>query len=112
MADFVLIDTPPVGVVNDALALVDVVDAAVVVSRLRWTPSDALRSALRNLRNLGVPVLGIVMTGTARVGGYYQPGSADSKLDPVAASLPPEATTTHGGWVTLTGRRGPSDDDD
>lgn len=105
ICDFVLIDTPPIGVVNDALALVDVVDAAVVVSRLRWTPSAALRSALRALRGIGVPVLGIVVTGTARVGGYYQPDSGAALNGAGAAGRPFAHTSTEGGWVTLIGDR-------
>jgi tyrosine-protein kinase len=111
ICDFVLIDTPPIGVVNDALALVDVVDAAVVISRLRWTPSAALRGALRTLRGIGVPVLGIVVTGTARVGGYYQPDSG-ADLNGAGVARPPFAhTTTEGGWVTLIDDGNPAKDD-
>jgi hypothetical protein len=82
IADFVLIDTPPVGVVHDAIMLVDLVDAVLLVARLSWTTKDAARRALRVLRPRGAPVLGIVVMGGSRPEGYpyqasrYEPDEA------------------------------------
>lgn len=70
-ADFVLIDTPPIGVVHDAITLANLVDAALLVSRLNWTTKDAARKALRILRQLDVRVLGFALTGAARSESYY-----------------------------------------
>jgi polysaccharide biosynthesis transport protein len=87
IADFVLIDTPPVGVVHDAIMLVDVVDAVLLVSRLSWTTKDGARRALRVLRPLGVPVLGIVVMGGSRPEGYPYRGSSHEPDQAVAEAL-------------------------
>jgi Mrp family chromosome partitioning ATPase/capsular polysaccharide biosynthesis protein len=84
LADFVLIDTPPIGVLHDAALIVDSVDAALVISRLRWTRGDALRSTLHTLEGLGVPVLGLVVTDSSRVGGYYRRGTNGAASEPAA----------------------------
>jgi capsular polysaccharide biosynthesis protein/Mrp family chromosome partitioning ATPase len=82
LADFVLIDTPPIGLVHDAIMLMDFVDAALLVCRLRWTTKDAARRALRVLRPLEIGVLGFVVMGSSRPDGYgyggsrYQPDQA------------------------------------
>jgi succinoglycan biosynthesis transport protein ExoP len=72
-ADFVLIDTPPIGAFPDATLLSEGVDAAIVVSRLRWTRRDALRRSLHELQALAMPVLGLVVTGaSSRSDGYHR----------------------------------------
>jgi Mrp family chromosome partitioning ATPase/capsular polysaccharide biosynthesis protein len=74
LADFVLIDTPPIGLVHDAIMLVDFVDAAVLVARLSWTTKDAARRALRVLRPLEMGILGLVVMGSSRPDGYPHRG--------------------------------------
>jgi succinoglycan biosynthesis transport protein ExoP len=75
LADFVLIDTPPLGLVHDAIMLVDFVDAAILVARLRWTSRDLARRALGVLRPLEMRVLGFVVMGGGRPEGYPRGGS-------------------------------------
>jgi polysaccharide biosynthesis transport protein len=87
IADFVLIDTPPVGVVHDAIMLVNFADAVLLVSRLSWTTKDAARRALRVLRSRGAPVLGIVVTGGSRPEGYPYRGSGYEPDQAVAEAL-------------------------
>ena len=74
LADFVLIDTPPIGLVHDAIMLVDFVDAALLVARLGWTSRDVARRALRVLRPLEMRVLGFVVMGGSRPEGYSRGG--------------------------------------
>ena len=72
IADIVLIDTPPIGTVTDAMTLIEDVDATVLVSKLKWTRRDVARRALRVLRNLEVRVLGMAITNTPRsIDSYY-----------------------------------------
>ena len=71
LADVVLIDTAPVGLVHDPLTLVNHVDAVIVVSRLQWTTRDAARRTLRLLGQVGGRILGVVLTGGERSPGYY-----------------------------------------
>lgn len=60
--DLVIMDTPPVLPVADALVLGQHVDAALAVVQWEKTPRDAVLNSLRLLRDSRTPVLGIVMT--------------------------------------------------
>ena len=71
-ADFVLLDTPPVGPVNDWLTLAHLVDGVLFVVRLRDTTRDAARRALRAMRDIDVQVLGVVVTNAPPPLGRYQ----------------------------------------
>jgi Mrp family chromosome partitioning ATPase len=75
-ADVVILDTPPIGMVHDAMNLVNLVDATVLALRIHWTNKDAARKALRTLRQLDARVLGSVFISTKRPAGYYGEGMA------------------------------------
>ncbi len=77
LADVVLIDTAPVGLVHDPLTLVNHVDGVLLVSRLQWTKQDAARRMMRLLRQVNAPVMGLVLTGGERQQGYY--GDLDTR---------------------------------
>jgi capsular exopolysaccharide synthesis family protein len=62
LSDVVIIDTPPIGTVNDSVTLARFVDSIVVVARLNRTTKDAARRALRLLRNLPSELAGVVVT--------------------------------------------------
>lgn len=61
--DYIFIDTPPVLLVTDAVALANKVDGMVVVVRHDYTRTNEIRGTLTNLEQIGAPVLGIVMNG-------------------------------------------------
>ena len=73
LADVVLVDTPPVGTVNDAAGLFPMADAVAVVARLGRTNKDAARRALRVISNPQLEVAGVVITdaGKSAQYGYY-----------------------------------------
>ncbi len=60
--DLILIDTPPVMSVSDALSLSPVVDALIYVVRWAETPREVVRSGLNLLRNFGIHITGIVLS--------------------------------------------------
>lgn len=62
--DLVIIDTPPIGVVSDAIALVHQVDGVVVVTRIGHTRRDHATSVIKQLRRLRAHLLGVVVNGT------------------------------------------------
>jgi capsular exopolysaccharide synthesis family protein len=71
--DMVLIDTPGLLAVSDAIPLFSQVAGNVIVSRLNRTPKDAVRRAKQIVTSAGGTVLGSVATG-AHAGeayGYY-----------------------------------------
>ena len=89
LADVVLIDTAPIGTVNDATMLGRMVEGVVVVTRLTQTTKDSARRASRSLANLGTDGLGIVVTdsGGAERHAYYAPRPS-SGAEPPAERAP------------------------
>ena len=68
--DMVVIDTPGLLAVSDAIPLFNQVAGSVIVSRLNRTPRDAVRRAKQVIDSAGGTVLGSVATG-AHAGGVY-----------------------------------------
>jgi non-specific protein-tyrosine kinase len=70
--DLVVIDTPPISVVPDAIPLVGKVSGVVLVMRLGTTTRDAIRVLGTRLRHIRAPVLGAVVNGISGRDSYYQ----------------------------------------
>lgn len=68
--DMVVIDTPGLLAVSDAIPLFSQVAGNVIVSRLNKTPKDAVSRAKQVIESAGGTVLGSVVTG-AHAGGIY-----------------------------------------
>ncbi len=92
VADYVLIDTPPVLVVADALSLVALVDAVIVCSRLNKSTIEEARQVRTLLERTGAHTLGLVAGGgrgkTRRRDDSYGYFVSEKTLDlspPVAA---------------------------
>ncbi len=68
--DFVVLDTPPVSVVSDAIPLLRKVGGVIVVSYLGRSTRDGVSALLTQLRHLDVRVLGLVANGARQAGGY------------------------------------------
>lgn len=60
--DYVILDTPPVSVVTDAAILGNLVDGALLVVRSKYAPIDAVKLAKKKLEEVGVRILGVVLT--------------------------------------------------
>jgi capsular exopolysaccharide synthesis family protein len=71
--DYVLLDTPPILAVTDAVRLSRMADSALLITRLRQTPRDALARTCDILNQERIPVLGIVVNGVnpRSPGSYY-----------------------------------------
>lgn len=63
--DLVIIDTPPVLPVSDAVWLAPATDGVIVVARARKTPVKALEKTIQSLSATPTPVLGIVLNAVA-----------------------------------------------
>lgn len=69
--DLVVIDTPPLAVVADAIALLKAVDGVVLVAQLGKNTRDAAAFLRERLVGVNAPLLGVVANGVkARKGGY------------------------------------------
>jgi polysaccharide biosynthesis transport protein len=73
--DRVILDSPPIGAVADALVLSVQVDGVVLVLRAGGTRRDLARRAVRSLSDLNARVFGAILnnvdTEDRRYGGYY-----------------------------------------
>ena len=71
--DYIIIDTPPIEVVSDALAISRVVNGAVVVLKAEETTYPLAKSTLQKLARVNVNVLGLVVNSLdfAKAQRYY-----------------------------------------
>lgn len=70
--DLILIDTPPVGVVADGLAMADVVDSIGYLVRWQATPREAVLEGLQRLKASQTPLAGLILSriDTQKAEGY------------------------------------------
>ncbi len=70
--DFIIIDTPPVAVVSDALALVNKVDGVVITVRERHATHDDLKKAVSALKFAEAKILGFILNDASGEDGTYK----------------------------------------
>lgn len=73
--DYILVDTPPVGVVSDASIVTNLLDGVLLLVRANWAKKDVVRRAVENLARTGIKPLGYVLNGVEysekKYGHYY-----------------------------------------
>jgi succinoglycan biosynthesis transport protein ExoP len=69
--DYVLIDSPPLLPVADALELARMVDGVILVVRRNRTTTDDAREVRALTDRLGIHLVGVVMTDVEPLGSYY-----------------------------------------
>ncbi|MCJ7616091.1 MAG: polysaccharide biosynthesis tyrosine autokinase [Desulfobacterales bacterium] len=71
--DYVLIDSPPILAVSDALALSPMVDGVILIARGGQTPIKALKQANQKLDSHHFNILGLILNGVNLIeqDGYY-----------------------------------------
>ena len=75
--DYVIVDTPPVLIANDASELATVADGLLVVARAGRTTIDAAQRTAEHLGRLDTPVMGAIIVGatdTPTAYSYYRAG--------------------------------------
>jgi tyrosine-protein kinase len=74
--DIVIIDTPPIGVVSDAIPLVHQVDGLLVINRMGVSRRDHAVQLMKRFRGLNAHILGVVVNSLRAPDdsgyGYYQ----------------------------------------
>ena len=60
--DYIIIDTPPVNIVTDALLLLDKVNGYILSSRANYSNINALNTALDSIKSVGGEIFGVVLT--------------------------------------------------
>jgi succinoglycan biosynthesis transport protein ExoP len=72
-AEYVLIDTPPILLVSDALNLAEHTNGVIIAARMKYTTLDEARDVRTTLQRSGCHALGIVANGVGtKRGGYYR----------------------------------------
>ncbi len=70
--DYIIVDTPPINLVSDALTISQKCDGALLIVRTSVTTYEAFKKALSSAEKLGINVLGSVMNGVgSRNDKYY-----------------------------------------
>ncbi len=76
--DYIIIDTPPVNIVSDALAISKKCDGVVLIARIAFTTYAQLKTASNALKALDINVLGTILNGSGgtrkKYGSYYKYG--------------------------------------
>ncbi len=71
-ADVLILDTPPMMAVTDAVVLAPRVDGVLLVARPGGTKNSALRTAVEQLRRTGANILGVVLNEVQMKGYRYR----------------------------------------
>ncbi len=91
-ADLVIVDTPAMGLLSDAIVLASHADSAIMVVRAHGTHRDAVRTALGKLSAAGTRVLGLVLNmDDAAVGGDLRRYGYDYRDANQTPPAPPKA---------------------
>jgi succinoglycan biosynthesis transport protein ExoP len=61
--DFIIIDTPPVELVSDAVAVAPMVTSTIYVVRATETPVPVIRKGLSRLQRSGANIMGVIVNG-------------------------------------------------
>ena len=85
--DYVLIDSPPLLLVADALELARRVDGVVMVARRNDVTTEEAREVRNLVERLGINLLGVVLTDVEPMGAYYGSYEAARPNVPVPAAL-------------------------
>ena len=62
--DYIIIDTPPINVVADALPLIKQSDGVIVIVRQNYTTHNELSRAIKCLQFIGARIIGVVMNAS------------------------------------------------
>ena len=69
--DYIIIDTPPLGMVIDAAVIASKCDGAILVIGSRHVKYPAAQEVIAQLEKAGCPVLGAVLNNSEKKGGTY-----------------------------------------
>lgn len=93
--DYVILDSSPLLAVTDGAILAAISDGVLIMARFGETKRDQLANAVRNLRDVGAPLLGSVFTMAPSRGGsryaysYYGEQRQESTLEGVDTDAEP-----------------------
>ena len=69
--DYIIIDTPPLGVVTDPLTIAPRTDGVVIIVKQKYTRHDDFEKALESIKLTNSRVLGVILNSTDMSSKYY-----------------------------------------
>jgi capsular exopolysaccharide synthesis family protein len=103
--ELVVVDTPPMSAVSDAIPLMSMVSGVIVVGRLGRTTRDAARHMAHQLQNLEARTLGVVVNAVSgRHLGYGYGYGTDEPMRRLWADVDPSPGGPHSGTSAATRR--------
>lgn len=73
--DYIIIDSPPAGIITDAAILSTITDAIILVAKANSTKKDEIRGTIDKINAVNGKILGVVMTfvqkANTKYGSYY-----------------------------------------
>ena len=74
--DYVIVDTPPLGIVSDGQFIAGKCDGCILIVRAHKTSRSAVKNSLQQLKTVDCPLLGIVLNRveSGKSKGYYSKG--------------------------------------
>lgn len=70
--DYVVLDTPPINLVSDALIIAQKSDAVIMILRANTTKYEAFEAAYDSLKVLDIELDGVIINGSGGKGAYYK----------------------------------------
>ncbi len=70
--DYIIIDTPPVAIVSDSLALVDKIDGIIITVREQYTIHEQLQKTVASLKFADAKILGFILNDSKEGSGSYK----------------------------------------
>ena len=99
--EYIIIDTPPINLVSDALPIIKISDGVVLVARERYSSHPEIKKTIEKINFIQGKILGFVMNGahdnkTLGYSGkkhhyYYGTGSGNSSSSASSANKPTES---------------------
>ena len=87
--DRIILDSPPLGIVTDAVVLAKQTDGMILVARAGKTLRDEIKRASKQVRGVGANIVGVIVNGIEpdnRSGYYSYYGYAEKESKPSSAS--------------------------
>jgi Mrp family chromosome partitioning ATPase len=94
--DHVVVDSPPIALYPDGLAIASKVDGVLLVVKASTTPLDAVRDSKRLLERVGAKVCGVVLNRMDPLSGKYYGYSGTYESAGTSASPRPRLD----GWAS------------
>jgi capsular exopolysaccharide synthesis family protein len=108
--DLVIIDTPPVAAISDAIPLIALVEGVLVVVRLGRTLRDHIARLRRQLDHVDAPVLGLVVNSAEPTDPYAYEYGYDQQDPPSTNGHRPDASGRGAARPAVLGRTARGDD--